>query len=114
MNAAPRIHDDRQPIATVEIEDSYESLYELRRIVPFDAILQEHKKHAPGRGLLWIDVLLSGEVTDPQWAAGAADAVTLLETSSRELPTYRLVAGEKWLRPALHADPNGHVATSRT
>jgi hypothetical protein len=101
MNAAPGVHDDRPPIATVEIEDSYESLYELRRIVPLPAVLREHKKHAPGRGILWIDVLLSGEVTDPQWAADAADAVALLEKSSRELPTYRLVAGSQWLRPAV-------------
>lgn len=34
MNAALKLDADPQVIATVEIDDSYESLYELRRIAP--------------------------------------------------------------------------------
>jgi len=101
VSAALRIDVDQRLIATVEIDDSYESLYELRRIAPSHAVLQEHRDHAPARGLLWIDVLLSGEATDPDWAAGAADAVAVLEISSRALPTYRLVGGDEWLRRAV-------------
>lgn len=101
VHAPLKLDADRQLIATVEIDDSYESLYELRRIAPSYAVLQEHRDHAPGRGLVWVDVLLSGEATGRLRRADAADVLAVLETSSRALPTYRLVSGGQSLRHAL-------------
>ena len=100
MNAALKLDADPQVIATVEIDDSYESLYELRRIAPSYALLQEHPEHVPARGLLWVDVLLSGVWEGRHWVAEAADVVAVLEMSSRALPTYRLIRGDQWLRRA--------------
>jgi hypothetical protein len=114
MSAEIRVDANRQPIAIVEIEDSYESLYELRRIVPSHAVLQEHRNHAPARGLLWVDILISGAARGPQWAAAATDAVALLETFSRELPTYRLVDGHQWLGRAVAPCAAVHLAARRT
>jgi hypothetical protein len=101
VNAALSVDTHRQLIAIVEIDDSYESLYELRRIAPSCAILQAHRGRAPARGILWVDVLLSGENTGRHWMADAADVLAVLEISSRALPTYRLVSGDQWLRRAV-------------
>jgi len=100
VNAALKLDADPQVIATVEIDDSYESLYELRRIAPSYAVLQEHPERVPARGLLWVDVLLSGVWEGRHWVAEAADVVAVLEMSSRALPTYRLIRGDQWLRRA--------------
>ena len=103
MNAALKLDADPQLIATVEIDDSYESLYELRRIAPSYAVLQEHPDHVPARGLVWIDVFLSAVCTGRHWMADAADVIAVLEMSSRALPTYRLITGDQWLRRAAAA-----------
>jgi len=114
VNASRKLDADPQVIATVEIDDSYESLYELRRIAPSYAVLHEHPNHVPARGVLWVDVLLAGVCEGRDWMADAADVIAVLEISSRALPTYRLIRGDQWLHRAVAADRDGLYVRRRT
>ena len=88
-----------QVMATLELDDSAESMQELRRITP--TCVQLRQSEESPSGYRWVELLIEDNSAGEFQSRTAADILGALELASRSFPAFRIVFGAQWLRHAL-------------